>query len=152
MSFVETYNESVCLKYSILFCSQFIVDMLENIPAKRLNQSKMNCIKDMIDSKLFCIPECRGIMLPQFCQQIREKLENKEEVSAMKNVSPRRIEMWQIRICKKSSHYNVKFTQMNDTIYKPNEHENLTKNDSNVSFLTVYFCHEITAFCVLLFY
>jgi hypothetical protein len=63
------------------------VDLLENIPQGRLNQSKMACIKDLLESKLFCLEDCRGILLPQFCHQIKEKLENKEEVSHLKNTA-----------------------------------------------------------------
>lgn len=46
----------------------------------RLTQSKMICIKELIDSKLFKMPECRQILLPVFCKQIKDKLESKEEV------------------------------------------------------------------------
>lgn len=41
----------------------------------------MICIKDLVNSKLFKYPECRAILLPVFCQQIKDKLESKEEVS-----------------------------------------------------------------------
>lgn len=41
----------------------------------------MICIKDLVDSKLFKYPECRAILLPVFCHQIKDKLESKEEVS-----------------------------------------------------------------------
>lgn len=61
--------------------SQYIVEIIRNIPAGRLTQSKMICIKDLVKSKLFKYPECRGILLPVFCQQIKDKLESKEEVS-----------------------------------------------------------------------
>lgn len=54
--------------------------MIKSIPLGRLNQSKMNCIKDIINSKLFKLPECREILLPVFCRQIRDKLDKKEEV------------------------------------------------------------------------
>ncbi|XP_055696670.1 dedicator of cytokinesis protein 1 isoform X2 [Lutzomyia longipalpis] len=74
--------------YSPIRLSQFIVDIIMNIPPGRLTQSKMMCIKDMIDSKLFKLPECRSIILPVFCQQIKEKLESKEEGDVMS-------ELWQ---------------------------------------------------------
>lgn len=61
--------------------------MLQNIPPGRLNQSKMACIKDLLESKLFCSEECRGILLPEFCHQIKEKLENKEEVSQLDTIN-----------------------------------------------------------------
>lgn len=60
--------------------SKTIVEIITNIPQGRLTQSKMICIKDLVDSKLFKLPECRAIMLPVFCQQIKDKLESKEEV------------------------------------------------------------------------
>lgn len=41
----------------------------------------MKCIKDLVDSKIFRLPLCRGILLPVFCTQIKDKLESKEEVS-----------------------------------------------------------------------
>uniref|UniRef100_A0A1L8DMR3 Putative signaling protein n=1 Tax=Nyssomyia neivai TaxID=330878 RepID=A0A1L8DMR3_9DIPT len=74
--------------YSPIRLSQFIIDIIMNIPPGRLTQSKMMCIKDMIDSKLFKLPECRSIILPVFCQQIKEKLESKEEGDVMS-------ELWQ---------------------------------------------------------
>ena len=43
----------------------------------------MTCIKDLVDSELFKMPQCREILLPEFCREIKEKLENKEEVSAL---------------------------------------------------------------------
>lgn len=57
-----------------------MVDLINNIPHGRLIQSKMTCIKDLVDTKLFKIPDCRAVLLPVFCQQIKDKLENKEEV------------------------------------------------------------------------
>lgn len=60
--------------------------MISNIPQGRLNQSKMTCIKDLVDSKLFRLPLCRGILLPNFCRQIKDKLESKEEVSELFNL------------------------------------------------------------------
>lgn len=56
------------------------MDILTNIAPGRLTQSKMICIKELVDSKLFKMPECRQILLPVFCQQIKDKLESKEEV------------------------------------------------------------------------
>lgn len=61
--------------------SNFIVEIITKIPAGRLNQWKMKCIKDLVDSKIFKLPLCRGILLPVFCGQIKDKLESKEEVS-----------------------------------------------------------------------
>lgn len=40
----------------------------------------MICMKDLIDSKLFKMPKCRAVLLPVFCNQIKDKLQNKEEV------------------------------------------------------------------------
>lgn len=57
-----------------------IVEILTNIAPGRLTQSKMICIKELVDSKLFKMPECRQILLPVFCKQIKDKLESKEEV------------------------------------------------------------------------
>lgn len=61
-----------------------IVNLLTQILPGRLNQWKMICIKDLVNSDLFKIPECRTILLPVFCQQIKDKLESKEEVSLYK--------------------------------------------------------------------
>lgn len=44
----------------------------------------MGCIKDFVDSKLFNLPECRAILLPVFCNHIKDRLESKEEVSYLK--------------------------------------------------------------------
>lgn len=56
------------------------MEIITEIAPGRLTQSKMICIKELIDSKLFKMPECRQILLPVFCQQIKDKLESKEEV------------------------------------------------------------------------
>uniref|UniRef100_A0A182ID12 Signaling protein n=1 Tax=Anopheles arabiensis TaxID=7173 RepID=A0A182ID12_ANOAR len=65
--------------YDPVKLSQKIVDIITNVPTGRLNQSKMTCIKDVVDSKLFKLPKCRAILLPVFCRQIKDKLESKEE-------------------------------------------------------------------------
>uniref|UniRef100_A0A1I8NGF6 Signaling protein n=1 Tax=Musca domestica TaxID=7370 RepID=A0A1I8NGF6_MUSDO len=56
-----------------------IVNILKQFPPRRLTQSKMGCIKDFVDSKLFHLPECRAILLPVFCNHIKDRLESKEE-------------------------------------------------------------------------
>lgn len=63
--------------------SKVIVEILTNIAPGRLTQSKRICIKELVDSKLFKMPECREILLPVFCQQIKDKLESKEEVRTL---------------------------------------------------------------------
>lgn len=57
--------------------------MIQKIPASRLVQSKRQCIKDLVNSKLFHLGECRAILLPVFCQQIKDKLDNNDEVSQL---------------------------------------------------------------------
>lgn len=57
------------------------MDILTHVPSGRLTQSRMTCIKDLVDSKLFRLPSCRAVLLPVFCKQIKDKLESKEEVS-----------------------------------------------------------------------
>lgn len=61
--------------------SNFIVEIITKLPQGRLTQCKMKCIKDIVGSKIFRMPLCRGILLPVFCTQIKDKLESKEEVS-----------------------------------------------------------------------
>ncbi|KRG01267.1 dedicator of cytokinesis protein 1 isoform X1 [Drosophila mojavensis] len=56
-----------------------IVDILKKFPPRRLTQSKMGCIKDFVDTKLFSSPTCRAILLPVFCKHIKDHLESKEE-------------------------------------------------------------------------
>lgn len=73
-------NHFIEIKYRFYCFSKNIVEIITNIPQGRLTQSKMICIKDLVDSKLFKLPECRAILLPVFCQQIKDKLESKEEV------------------------------------------------------------------------
>lgn len=58
-----------------------IVEILEKFPPRRLTQSKMGCIKDFVETKLFTLPKCRAILLPVFCKHIKDHLESKEEVS-----------------------------------------------------------------------
>ena len=56
------------------------MNILKQFPPRRLTQSKMGCIKDFVDTKLFYLPECRAILLPVFCNHIKDRLESKEEV------------------------------------------------------------------------
>lgn len=67
--------------YEPVRLSNKIVNLLTQIVPNRLNQWKMICIKDLVNSDLFKMPECRTILLPVFCQQIKDKLESKEEVN-----------------------------------------------------------------------
>ncbi|XP_017848453.1 dedicator of cytokinesis protein 1 isoform X2 [Drosophila busckii] len=59
--------------------STSIVEILEKFPSRRLTQSKMGCIKDFVETKLFSMPKCRAILLPVFCKHIKDHLESKEE-------------------------------------------------------------------------
>ncbi|CAD7083698.1 unnamed protein product [Hermetia illucens] len=65
--------------YDPVKLSHSIVDILTHVPSGRLTQSRMTCIKDLVDSKLFRLPSCRAVLLPVFCKQIKDKLESKEE-------------------------------------------------------------------------
>lgn len=71
----------VLIKSILSLFSCYILEIIRNVPLDRLIQSKMTCIKDLVDSKLFRMPQCREILLPEFCREIKEKLESKEEVS-----------------------------------------------------------------------
>uniref|UniRef100_A0A182VY32 Signaling protein n=1 Tax=Anopheles minimus TaxID=112268 RepID=A0A182VY32_9DIPT len=79
--------------YDPVKLSQKIVDIISNVPTGRLNQSKMTCIKDVVDSKLFKLPKCRAILLPVFCRQIKDKLESKEEVAECVNIMNNMLEL-----------------------------------------------------------
>ncbi|XP_021694044.1 dedicator of cytokinesis protein 1 isoform X4 [Aedes aegypti] len=79
--------------YDPIKLSQRIVDIITNVPTGRLNQSKMTCIKDVVDSKLFKLPQCRAILLPVFCRQIKDKLESKEEVAECVNIMNNMLEL-----------------------------------------------------------
>ncbi|XP_023175587.2 dedicator of cytokinesis protein 1 isoform X3 [Drosophila hydei] len=63
-----------------------IVDILEKFPPRRLTQSKMGCIKDFVETKLFSSPNCRAILLPVFCKHIKDHLESKEEIAECINI------------------------------------------------------------------
>lgn len=61
-------------------CSESVIKIVTNVPQGSLSQSKMICIKDLVESPLFRLPECRSSLLPVFCQQIVDRLNTKEEV------------------------------------------------------------------------
>lgn len=63
-----------------IICSISIVEILEKFPKRRLTQSKMGCIKDFVETKLFSSPKCRAILLPVFCKHIKDHLESNDEV------------------------------------------------------------------------
>ncbi|EDV94993.1 dedicator of cytokinesis protein 1 isoform X2 [Drosophila grimshawi] len=66
--------------------STLIVEILEKFPPRRLTQSKMGCIKDFVETKLFALPNCRAILLPVFCKHIKDHLESKEEIAECINI------------------------------------------------------------------
>ncbi|KAL7025418.1 hypothetical protein ACKWTF_013468 [Chironomus riparius] len=72
--------------YDPLKLSNFIVEIITKLPPGRLTQCKMKCIKDIVGSKIFRMPLCRGILLPVFCMQIKDKLESKEEGDIMSDI------------------------------------------------------------------
>ncbi|XP_065074251.1 dedicator of cytokinesis protein 1 isoform X2 [Ochlerotatus camptorhynchus] len=79
LKYLHIITSDLMQVYDPIKLSQRIVDIITNVPTGRLNQSKMTCIKDVVDSKLFKLPQCRAILLPVFCRQIKDKLESKEE-------------------------------------------------------------------------
>ncbi|KAJ6638701.1 Dedicator of cytokinesis protein 1 [Pseudolycoriella hygida] len=79
LKYIHVVASDLIQVYDKMKLSNYIVEIIKNIPAGRLTQSKMICIKDLVKSKLFRYPECRAILLPVFCQQIKDKLESKEE-------------------------------------------------------------------------
>jgi hypothetical protein len=84
---ISKFNSSIFFIFShrLPTYSNFIVEIITKIPNGRLTQWKMICIKDIVDSKIFRLPLCRGILLPVFCMQIKSKLESKEEVSLIRS-------------------------------------------------------------------
>ncbi|XP_055923008.1 dedicator of cytokinesis protein 1 isoform X2 [Eupeodes corollae] len=72
--------------YDKVELSNSIVKIMMKFPPGRLTQSKMVCIKDFVDSKLFHYPECRAILLPVFCKHIKDRLESGEEVNECINI------------------------------------------------------------------
>ncbi|XP_054707947.1 dedicator of cytokinesis protein 1-like [Uloborus diversus] len=57
-----------------------LVELIHNVPKDRLTKQKMMMVNDLIHSTLFQKPECRIILLPMVCDQLRPLLENKEEM------------------------------------------------------------------------
>lgn len=81
LNYVIVFSKTLKKMFKKLSFSKIIVEIITNIAPGRLTQSKMICIKELVDTKLFKIPECRQILLPVFCKQIKDKLESKEEVN-----------------------------------------------------------------------
>ncbi|XP_031633259.1 dedicator of cytokinesis protein 1 isoform X4 [Contarinia nasturtii] len=81
LKYLHIISSDLTQVYDPVKLSKLIVEILTNIAPGRLTQSKMICIKELVDSKLFKMPECRKILLPVFCGQIKDKLESKEEVA-----------------------------------------------------------------------
>lgn len=61
--------------------SHKVEGIINSIPPGHLSQSKMVAIKDLVESQIFRLPQCRAILLPVFCKQIVERLEGNAEVS-----------------------------------------------------------------------
>nr|XP_006826015.1 PREDICTED: dedicator of cytokinesis protein 1 [Saccoglossus kowalevskii] len=59
--------------------SKLLKFFIENIPPDRLVRQKMICIDDIVHSKLFELPESRGILLQVITAQLKPLLERKEE-------------------------------------------------------------------------
>ncbi|KAF8795296.1 Dedicator of cytokinesis protein 1 like protein [Argiope bruennichi] len=60
--------------------SNVLVKLINNVPRDRLTKQKMMCVNDLVHSDLFRIPECRLILLPMICNQIKNLLERKDEM------------------------------------------------------------------------
>ncbi|KFM70970.1 Dedicator of cytokinesis protein 1, partial [Stegodyphus mimosarum] len=60
--------------------SNILVELISNVPKDRLTKQKMMCVNDLVHSALFKIPECRHILLPMICAQVRPLLEKKDEM------------------------------------------------------------------------
>lgn len=86
MANIFTFFNDLMIYVSNSKNSKIIVEIITNIAPGRLTQSKMICIKDLVDSNLFKMPDCRAVLLPVFCNQIKDKLESKEEVRLCVNV------------------------------------------------------------------
>lgn len=78
MSCVEyVLISSHLIDFSSRVRSEFIIDVIHTT---QLAQSKRNCINEIVSSRLFRFPDCRAILLPIFCQEIRDKLTRNNEV------------------------------------------------------------------------
>ncbi|XP_031633257.1 dedicator of cytokinesis protein 1 isoform X2 [Contarinia nasturtii] len=86
LKYLHIISSDLTQVYDPVKLSKLIVEILTNIAPGRLTQSKMICIKELVDSKLFKMPECRKILLPVFCGQIKDKLESKEEGDVMNDI------------------------------------------------------------------
>ncbi|XP_062566377.1 dedicator of cytokinesis protein 1-like isoform X2 [Saccostrea cucullata] len=60
--------------------SHLMVEFINNVPKERLTKQKLKCIEDLVQSKLFTMPECRQILLPMMLQHTRMLMEGNEEM------------------------------------------------------------------------
>lgn len=63
------------------FYSTVLCDLLKHMPQNKLTKQKMMTVNEIVHSKLFTYPECRQILLPVFTKQIKQLIEQHEEVS-----------------------------------------------------------------------
>ncbi|XP_071039760.1 dedicator of cytokinesis protein 1 isoform X2 [Parasteatoda tepidariorum] len=59
--------------------SNILVQLINSVPQDRLTRQKMLCVNDLVHSELFQIPECRIILLPMICKQIKTLLEKRKD-------------------------------------------------------------------------
>ncbi|XP_064631450.1 dedicator of cytokinesis protein 1-like isoform X3 [Lineus longissimus] len=59
--------------------SLILVEFINNVPKDRLTKQKMQCINDIVHSKMFLLVECRVLLMPMIMTHIHELLEEQEE-------------------------------------------------------------------------
>ena len=81
--FFKLQAQSYCLKHMILSVpdlrkvyseiklSEVIVMMIDRLPEKQLDESKINTIKDIVHCPLFENSQCREILLPAMASHVR---------------------------------------------------------------------------------
>ncbi|XP_063703271.1 dedicator of cytokinesis protein 1 isoform X2 [Culicoides brevitarsis] len=72
--------------YDPIKLSHKVEGIINSIPPGHLSQSKMIAIKDLVESQIFRLPQCRAILLPVFCKQIVERLEGNSEMQECINI------------------------------------------------------------------
>ncbi|CAH1782976.1 unnamed protein product [Owenia fusiformis] len=63
---------TVCDKREL---SNMLVRFIQTVPADRLTKQKMLCLNDIVHSDIFLDPDCRDILLPVMCENIKHLLE-----------------------------------------------------------------------------
>ncbi|XP_065350993.1 dedicator of cytokinesis protein 1 isoform X4 [Cloeon dipterum] len=81
LKYLPTTIPDILQVFNAADLSQMLLSMIFALQGSNLATQKMYTLKDIVLSQLFLDPECRSILLPSILKQVREMLDNSNEMA-----------------------------------------------------------------------